>query len=597
MKKRGIFLAVISTAAMLSGCGQGSERTDNTIPEPSGTTATVSAAEETDASITEEAVTTTEITEASAETEALTETETVTETVTEAAAEETAETEIQTEEVQSSQGEDITIQGVRYPAGLTELSLELDTLTGEEIAAIGSLTGLTKLDLCLNKYADDWEYDLSPLGELTALKELSLEDMYISDLGFLSGLTKLEELSLAGSGFFGMDALRSHESLRALDLSNAEFSDSELDILTELTYLEELDISQCYAAEKLDFLKSLTDLKKLHISSRYMFDTGYTDEDLRVLQELPQLEELDIEFHENESMDFLKEMTGLKGLKITARDRADDITENVSALTGLEALDLSDTGLEDIGFIGNLADLKRLCLSHNEITDIGVLAGLTGLEELDISHNGSGIDDISVLSHLKELRSLSLYNCNVSDYTPISGLTKLRYLMIGCWLAPEIESLDFLSGMTELEELNIGESIVTGANVLGNLTNLKNLSCYSVSFDDHSFIRELTNLQTLSLGDLTFDYEQLRGVEFPNIENLNLFRSSITDLSVLSGFKNVKYLDLRESGFRSNFDITPLYEFTEMRSVQLFSFEAFPEDQQREIDKLKEALPYCRFDC
>ncbi|MFC7685790.1 leucine-rich repeat domain-containing protein [Ureibacillus sp. GCM10028918] len=95
--------------------------------------------------------------------------------------------------------------------------------------------------------------------------------------------------------------------------------------------------------------------------------------------------------------------------------------------TGLTKLDLSKTGIKEIGGLVNLTDLETLDISGNEIEDLGALANMSNLSELNISN--TSIKDINVL--VKEdttTRFVDLINLqaqNIPSLTSIAGLVHI----------------------------------------------------------------------------------------------------------------------------------------------------------------------------
>ena len=117
----------------------------------------------------------------------------------------------------------------------------------------------------------------------------------------------------------------------------------------------------------------------------------------------------------------------------------------------LVKLDLSESGIKDLGGIEKLINLENLNLRDNEITSIQQLAGLTDLRKLDL--RGNQIVDINELSNLRKLEYLNLRENPIKDLSPITKLTALRSLNIN-GIPFSFDELDF-SPLARLENLNI----------------------------------------------------------------------------------------------------------------------------------------------
>jgi len=102
-----------------------------------------------------------------------------------------------------------------------------------------------------------------------------------------------------------------------------------------------------------------------------------------------------------------------EALLLAGADLNGDGEIELSELTSLTELTLSDCGLSDIRGLSLATGLTKLDLSGNTITDISELAALRALEELDLS--GNAITDISALAALTELKKLDLTGNPVED--------------------------------------------------------------------------------------------------------------------------------------------------------------------------------------
>lgn len=92
--------------------------------------------------------------------------------------------------------------------------------------------------------------------------------------------------------------------------------------------------------------------------------------------------------------------------------------------TGLSNLNLSGTGINELGGLANLTSLKTLDISNNKISDLGALANMSNLSTLNVSH--TNITDLNVLvkenNSTRFTRLVNLQATNISTLTSIAGL-------------------------------------------------------------------------------------------------------------------------------------------------------------------------------
>lgn len=348
--------------------------------------------------------------------------------------------------------------------GITRLSLKnSDRLTS--VASLSQATHLKRLDLSGKALTDlspltslSGLESLSVTGTairsaaflsgMTGLRELTLTgNKELEAVPELAGLTNLERLTLDSDELIaGQDDLCALAGLRSLKLRVSK----NLSFLSPLTDLEELTIYSYTASWDISGVSQFRNLKKLSLSSGSEFYDSYTAElkGLDALRGLP-LEELDLSGKPvYGSIDAVLEIPTLQVLKLNgAHSEGTDYTKFAN-LTLLRELDLgnyrdmvdtppgeyeqywsykagpSSVFVEQLGL---LTGLERLDLSGCGAEDISSLRGLTGLTWLDLSDNN--ISDLSPLAELRNLTYLKLTGNRIGDYSPVEGrdgLTLIR---------------------------------------------------------------------------------------------------------------------------------------------------------------------------
>ena len=173
----------------------------------------------------------------------------------------------------------------------------------------------------------------------------------------------------------------------------------------------------------------------------------------------------DTEYH------FLK----LKNLtRITINDAKLYSIEGFETMTNLRILDLRSNEIDDLSPIAKLYNLKVLNIHCNGFTDISLLANLHNLIDLDLSANGKL--DLKTIARLTNLQKLHVY-FNEQDFVLLRNFVNMRNLNILCYCCADLE---FLSGMPDLEILNISAKSYKNSHVLKNLKKLHKIKMYKI---------------------------------------------------------------------------------------------------------------------
>ncbi|MDE7261979.1 MAG: leucine-rich repeat domain-containing protein [Oscillospiraceae bacterium] len=325
---------------------------------------------------------------------------------------------------------------------LRSLTLSGKSLT--DLSPLSSLSGLENLSVTGTAIRS-----ASFLSGMTGLKELELTgNKDLETVPELAELTSLERLTLDSDGLIAsQDDLQALTSLRALKLRISK----DLRFLSPLAdRLEELTIYSYQATWDVSGVSQFRNLKKFSLSSGSDFYDSYTAQleglsglrdlpleelnvsgkpiygDINAILDIPTLQVLNLSGTHSEGTDYARfaNLTQLRELNLSGyRDMVDTppgeyeeywsykagpasvFVDQLDKLTGLEKLDLSGCGAEDVSSLQGLAGLTWLDLSGNDISDLSPLAGLDNLTYLKLTGN------------------------RVGDYSPVegrAGLTLIR---------------------------------------------------------------------------------------------------------------------------------------------------------------------------
>ncbi len=240
---------------------------------------------------------------------------------------------------------------------------KLDVLSINELNAAGRdiyrLEGLEELSrLIVLDLEDNFVGDLTPLGQLTSLAELSLRNNEITDLQevnfkAISDLP-LKKLSLRHNVYRPEEG----EQVRLSDLS----------LLTELDELVVLELRDNHI-EDISPLKALDNLEELDLRENYFTD-------LSPLAELNSLRELNLRDNDLTDLTPLAVLTELTYLNIHSNKNAASL-EPLAGLTKLEELIMANVPVgSQLVVLADMTELRRLNIRNCDIIDTAVLGDL-----------------------------------------------------------------------------------------------------------------------------------------------------------------------------------------------------------------------------
>ncbi|MDW8800105.1 cell wall-binding repeat-containing protein [Clostridium sp. A1-XYC3] len=257
--------------------------------------------------------------------------------------------------------------------------------------------------------------DLSGIEKLTNLRVLGIVGNNITNIEPLKNLNNLESLYLSNEAELAdISALGHLGKLSNLTLLIPNLKD--ISVLKILSNLKSLSICD----------SNLTDISELKDCKNLIFLSLMDNEinNINALSELNKLKTLQLYNNQITSISALKSLTNLNCINL-----ADNQITNISDLkdlTNLTKLYLGENKITNIDDLKNLINLSKLDLSFNQITDIRTLENLTNLNELHLNKNK--IKNISPLKQLINLHLLFIENNKTSD----SDIKQLEKALPNC---------------------------------------------------------------------------------------------------------------------------------------------------------------------
>jgi len=407
---------------------------------------------------------------------------------------------------------------------LKELNLQKCTkLTGSGFTNLASLS-IQHLNLseciCLN--------DLSSLQSWTSLKHLDLSDTTFKEdqLYFLPVNLRYLDLTawsyLKSSHFNFISQLTQLTCLKLHYLLDTQFTTEDL-VSLPLKSLEHLEINLNEKITDYSFIKYLVRIKYLKLT----VCDNLKDKDLVYFKDLNQLEYLELTQNYQLTGTGFCHLTSLKALRHLALIMCDKIQtlDSLKEMTGLESLSLCfrTEKLIDLQFMSDLTNLKKLSLSSidKDAFDQSLL-GIKplvnpNLETLNISN--CTITNLDFLTHLIHLKNLELSEFhNLEKASAIKSLTQLETLTI--WTCQSLIDFSFLTSLQKLQTISFHRCPKLDNTHLSHVKNLSYLEHISLNLCHaltHEGLKHLTDLPFLK--KLGF-FQQPNRVEIELIKKL-----------------------------------------------------------------------------
>jgi Leucine-rich repeat (LRR) protein len=199
-------------------------------------------------------------------------------------------------------------------------------------------------------------------------------------------------------------------------------------------------------------------------------------------------------------------------------------------------LNLDRKDLDTLDSIENLPHLTHLSLAFNRIQDLTPLAKLKNLTHLNLM--GNHIKDLTPLYTLTSLSSLSLSGNPIESLYPLKNLTKLTHLDLTLVKA---QDWVYLEGLKNLKTINLSSTQMTSLALLKGFPELlsADLSSNKIQLLRGSDLPG--SLQALDLSENPLKKLELNPAsDLSSLKTLNLKGSSLTDLSPLGVFPNLR---------------------------------------------------------
>ncbi len=324
------------------------------------------------------------------------------------------------------------IQWIQDPSNPDEifafaLSLEEKSYTGFVKEGVYKLT-LKIICKSGNIYTDDLVITVKP-RQMSLVKDINLEARIRQTLNYKEGNLTSDKLQLLDSlstynfplknKIINIEGIENCINLRFLALSLQSITD--LTPLSNLVYLEFLNLNQNYTIEDISPLYNLIELKKLILYSNPIKDISC----LGNLNKLIYLDLLDLPISDISALSNLKNLETLYASGVGIGINFNNI-KPLKNLTKLTHLDLAGRGITSIEPLENLTELVLLGISYNELKEISSISKIKKLIRLYIRRNK--VEDITGIRNLENLDFLDAADNQIKDISELQYLPNIHLI-------------------------------------------------------------------------------------------------------------------------------------------------------------------------
>ncbi|KAL6605572.1 L domain-like protein [Neocallimastix sp. 'constans'] len=321
---------------------------------------------------------------------------------------------------------------------VTHLDLHRVDLHEEDFKKVISYDTINSLIYSECYLINDNDFELQEISQMKNLKHLELWNfIYLKNItqhniDLLSNLTNLEDLIFEYCEFESNGvSLKPLEDLKKLK-ELVIYSDDEIELIeypSNIPSLNSLTLHTKLTQKQFNDITSLTNLKELDL------DRGYYNSSPLNLDKLKNLKNLEVlllanSYNLSEFPESIYSLTHLKNLTLT-NSEITSFPKKLTKLTDLRYINFSSNKLKEVpDSIGSLENLDTLILYMNDISKVSEkLNNCKNLEYLNLNYNSKIKGNLPNLENLEKLRKLGFNDNGLTKFPKwIGNLKNLEYL-------------------------------------------------------------------------------------------------------------------------------------------------------------------------
>jgi len=370
---------------------------------------------------------------------------------------------------------------------------------------------------------------LYPADQMTELRSLNISNTMISDLFPARNLTKLVSLNISGTGIKDLDPIRYNTRIRELYLDST--------LVRTLTPIQDFDSLEVL---HLNFTKvdSLLPVRRLNNLKDLRLDYT-TVSDLSALGDLTKLENLSIAGTSADSLSSIQYLITLKRINFE-KTKIKDLSP-LSRLDSLEIIDADQTQVADLEPLGGITVLAKVYCDQTLITRSLANAFMAKHPKVLIIYESQELSSWWAGLNLDWQKVFMSY-VKLDPKPTTEQLHQLTLLnQVNIEGNDNISSLEPLSKLTNLKEINAGRTLISDISPLSELNDLRILACPNTRVTDLRPLQGLTQLEKLDFSNTILD--SLNGLNsLEHLQVLNIDKTGVDKLQPVTGCKALRFI-------------------------------------------------------
>ncbi len=433
--------------------------------------------------------------------------------------------------------------GVNVSEARSVSELIIDENTGiNNLQELYKLSGLKKIII---KNMQNGNLNLQGIENIVNLNYLCFYNCSLNDYTEISKLNKLEYLYLYNSNDSEVEKI--FNTMKNTDYNNLQYLGifgTPINSSTSDYFWYQNDSGIISNVTNVDSLKNLTVNTKLAV--KYLYLNNNKISSISCLDGFYKVEHLLVNRNALTNLNGIENMKDLYILSVQANKE-----------------------LNDINAISNLTNLQTFISYRTNLNNIKVLKDKTSLTYLNLANNKQ-LQDVSDISTLENLKTLYLAGCTNMN---IESVKSIRYIYNQIKISSKSIDNKYVQYLDTEDTKNLASNNLSDSDIYDKLANmveieklnlndnksLANTDFYSLSSELQSKIIErlgnnensktndayfryilstLTNMKNLTIRNIS----NLKSIDFvrymPNLVELDLIGTGVTDLSILEELKN-----------------------------------------------------------
>ena len=249
-----------------------------------------------------------------------------------------------------------------------------------------------------------------------------------------------------------------------------------------------------------------------------------------------------------------------------------------SQLRSMQELTLINTDIVHLEDLKEYPNITSLALYHNFVWNLGnTLEQMTHLKRLTLGQ--MEVDSYDFLEGMTSLKYLQINRVYNDGILTLPAMPRLEALDLESTFGPlgngKLKSLELTTPLENLKSINLDSTEIKDLSFIKKCPALEKLVLHCTPITDLSILKDLPTLKSLSLGYMdTLDLPEL-----PQLEHLDLAENALESLQDFFHLPSLKGLALRQNNLKSLAELAhfPALEYLDVTNNSIENLENLPE--------------------